>query len=136
MNEQQVQVGYEIPDHSNELSIAEDQIEKLKTRFKKIKTKECIDGKNHETLFEDTIRVLDYVGKLSLSAFALEDQIQEQYFRRYRSTPELAKTLWQEEYGRIHHPYNILKNRCFRLLEELDAQYFKQYKKPPPNWKP
>jgi hypothetical protein len=134
--EQAVQQEYDIPDHSNELSNAEDQIEKLRNRLKIIKIQRCIDDKSHDQLFESTVRVLDYVGKLSMSAFALEDQIQDIYFKRYKNSPELAKTLWQEEYGRVHHPYNILKNRCYRLLEELDAEYHKRHKKHPPNWKP
>lgn len=135
-DEHVVETEYSIPDHSNELSEAEDRIEKLKNRLKIIKTQRCINDSNHEELFEFTVQVLDYVGKLSMSVFALEDQIQDVFFRRYKSHPELAKTLWQEEYGRIHHPYNILKNRCYRLLEELDAEYHKRHKKHPPNWKP
>jgi hypothetical protein len=86
-------------------------------------------------MFETTVRVLMYVGDLSNSVFGIEDQIQDLYFKQFIHSPELAKMLWQQHYGKLHHPYNILKNRCFRLLEELDAEYFKRHKKRPPNWK-
>lgn len=127
---------FELPDHGNELSLAEETIEKLKNRLKIIVLQKSITGKSHEELYEDTMRVLDFVGQLSLPAFALEDEMQEYYTKTYIHAPQLAKKLWLSHYGKLHQPYNLLKNRCFRLLEEIDAEYFKRHKKRPPNWKP
>ena len=118
---------FNLPNQSNELSRAEEIIEKIKDRFKLTLKEKSITDESHEEIFEDTIRVLDYVGKLSMPAFALEDEMEEYYKLTYISTPALAKTLFFQHYEKIHHPYNLLKNRCFRLIEELDEEYVSVY---------
>jgi hypothetical protein len=128
-------IQIETPDHSNELSKAEEAIEKIKNRLKIIAIQRSIDDKSHDKMFEDVIRVLLYIGDLSKSIFDIGDQLEERYIKAYIKTPELAKTLWLKHYDELHHPYNLLKNRCYKLLEELDAQYHKKFKKHPPNWK-
>ena len=127
---------FNLPCHDNELSNAADAIEKLKNRLRIIQIQRSIDGKTHTTMFEETIRVLDYVGKLSMPAFAIEDELEELYKMEFLHAPELAKTLWLDHYENVHRPYNLLKNRCFKILEELDAEYYKRHKEHPPNWKP
>ena len=127
---------FNLPCHDNELSHAGDVIEKLKNKLRIIEKQGTIDGKTHTTLFEQVIRALDYVGRLSMPAFAIEDELEEMYKMRYLRAPELAKKLWLDHYENVHHPYTLLKNRCFKLLDELDAEYFKQHKTHPPNWKP
>jgi hypothetical protein len=118
------------------LSNAADAIEKLKNRFKIIQIQRNIDGLIHTTMFEEVIRVLDYVGKLSMPAFAIEDELEELYKMKFLHAPELAKSLWLIHYENVHKPYTLLKNRCFKLLDELDAEYYKRHKAHPPNWKP
>ena len=127
---------FNLPCHDNELSQAADEIEKLKERLKIIQVRRSICGESHTTMFEDTIRVLDYVGKLSMPAFAIEDELEELYKMKFLHAPELAKTLWLDHYEIVHKPYTLLKNRCFKLLDELDAEYHNVHKKHPPNWKP
>ena len=56
----------DLPVQVNELSKAEDLIEKLKSRFETVKLKKSISPESHEHLYEETIRVLDYVGRLSM----------------------------------------------------------------------
>jgi hypothetical protein len=129
-----IQHDFQLPDHNNELFKAEEVIEKLKNRLRIIKTKRIIDDKIHTSMFEQIIRVLDYVGELSLPAFGIEDDLEQLYIKRYPHCPVLAKKLWLDHYENVHHPYNLLKNRCYKLLEELDTEYFKQHKKQPPNW--
>lgn len=128
-------IQIETPDHSNELSKAEELIEKLKNRLKITGTQRSIDDEMHTKMFDEVVFVLMYVGDLSESIFNLGDTLEEQYLKTYIKTPELAKTLWLKHYDELHHPYNLLKNRCYKLLEELDAQYHKKFKKHPPNWK-
>ena len=127
---------FNLPCHDNELSHAGDIIGKLKDRLRITETRGTICGKTHTTLFEEIIRALDYVGKLSMPAFAIEDELEEMYRIKFLHAPELAKQLWLDHYENVHHPYTLLKNRFFKLLDELDAEYFKQHKKNPPNWKP
>lgn len=126
---------FNLPNHSNELSKADGVIEKHQQKFKAIQSKNTITDIEHTTLFEETVRVLDYLGKLSMPAFAIEDELQEMYIKQYIHSPELAKKLWLDHFEKIHHPYNLLKNRCFKLLEDLDEMYFNVNKKNPPNWK-
>lgn len=134
--EQFITHDFNLPNHDNELSKAEEVIEKLKNGLRIIEIQRTIDDKTHTTMFEQVIRVLDYVGKLSMPAFAIEDQMEELYKIQFLHAPELGKKLWLDHYGSIHYPYNLLKNRCYKLLEELDAEYFKRHKTHPPNWKP
>jgi len=124
-----------LPNHCNELSKAEEALNKLKYRFKIIEIENSITDKKHEFFYEEIVRVLDYVGRLSISAFTLETSLEETYLLKYKRTPKLAKQLWLEHYKKIHHPYNILKNRCFRMLDELDEEYIRVFDKKPSNWK-
>ena len=125
---------FNLPNHENELSKAEDIIEKLKQKIILSEVMKMTDSKFIET-FEEVIRVLDYVGKLSLPAFAIEDEMEVMYDKQYRHSPALAKELWLNHYGNVHRPYNILKNRCYKLVDELDELYVGVHDKEPPNWK-
>jgi hypothetical protein len=132
--EEYITHDFKLPNHSNELSKATDFIEKLKLKIEKLKAEKSIDGNVHTTVYEEVIRVLDYVGRLSMPAFEIEEPMREMYIMQYKHSPLLAKKLWIDHYEKIHHPYTLLKNRCFRLLDELDTMYFKKFKKQPPNW--
>jgi hypothetical protein len=125
---------FRLPNHSNELCTAEEIIEKLKTKFKEIQENKTIDDKSHDYLYNEVIRILDYVGRLSMAVFAIEEEMEKLYVLQYKQSPELAKKLWNDHYEELHHPYTLLKNRCFRMLEELDKEYQKVHKKNPPNW--
>jgi hypothetical protein len=134
-NETLIQNNLILPDHNEELSKAETIIEKLKNKLKIIQTQKRINDKIHTQTYEEIIRVLDYLGRLSMPAFNIEDQLEALYTKQYIHTPELAKKLWLDHYDKILHPYSLLKNRCFRLLDELDTEYIKRNKQYPPNWK-
>lgn len=128
-------IKIEAPDHSEELLKASDAIQKLKKTIKTIEIETSINDGIHTKLYDDIVYVLMYVGDLSESVFDLQDQLETQYLRTYIHTPELAKTLWLEHLDKLHYNYNLQKNRCYKLLEELDALYHKKFKKHPPNWK-
>ena len=134
MNEHFITPNFNLPDYCNELSSAEDKIEKIKIRFKKCQDENIITNIEYTALYEETTKVLDYVGRLSIPAFNVEDELKEQYFQQFRHTPALAKKLWLEHFQSIHHPYNLLKNRCFKLLEDYDELYLSIHKNYPPNW--
>ena len=125
---------FNLPNHGNELSKANDFIEKLKEKINIVKKNKSIDNFFHTLLYEEVIRALNYVGQLSLPAFEIEEQMKDMYFKQYKHSPQLARQLWLDHYGKIHHPYNLLKNRCFKLLDDLDEMYKKKFKKNPPNW--
>lgn len=132
--EQFITTDLKLPSHSNELSKAEEIIEKLKTKLEKIIKNETIDNLNHDYIYNEVVRVLDYVGRLSMPAFEIEERLEELYSLQFNHSPELGKHLWLLHYDEIHHPYTLLKNRCFRLLELLDAAYIDKHKSNPPNW--
>jgi len=131
-----IEHDFNLPNHSNELSKAEDIIEKIKYNMRIMEIENNITDKEHTKTFEYIIRVLDFVGQLSTPAFGIENELERMYVLRYVHAPELGKKLWLDHYETIHYPYNKLKNRCFKLLDELDEFYFKKFKKLPPNYKP
>lgn len=128
---------FNLPCYDNELSKAEEIIGNLKQKINKyVTTVVLISDKEFVRVYEEIVRVLDYVGRLSMPAFAIEDELEEMYKMYYLRAPELGKKLWSDHYESIHRPYNTLKNRCFKLLEELDEYYIALYDKKPPNWNP
>jgi hypothetical protein len=133
--EQFITHDFKLPVHSNELSKAEEIIEKLKHRLEVLQMQRTIDDKSHDLLYNEIVRILDYVGRLSMPAFAIEEEIEQMYVLQFKHAPQLGKHLWLLHYEDIHHPYTLLKNRCFRLLEDLDQTYFKKFNTQPPNWK-
>lgn len=131
------ETDFNLPSHDNELSKAGDIIEKLKIRISKtINVVDLIDDKQFVIVYEEIILVLDYVGRLSMPAFAVEEEMEEHYKLKYLHSPELGKQLWLDHYENVHHPYTMLKNRCFKLLDDWDNYYKVLYEKDPPNWKP
>jgi len=131
-----IKTDFNLPNHDNQLSTAEDIIEKLKARLSKIvRTNKLISDNDFISIFEEIIKVLDYVGRLSMPAFAIEDELAEMYKMNYSHAPELGKKLWLDHYGNVHRPYNLLKNRCFKMLEDLDEHYINVHSKNPPNWR-
>ena len=128
--------SFNLPNYTNELQNAASAILKLKEEIFLINLNKNIDDRSHEIMFERIVKVLDYVGNLSQPSFEIEDELEKIYIMNYSHSPELAKKLWQDHYESIHHPFDLLKNRCFRLIEELDAIYHSLNKKHPKNWKP
>jgi spore coat protein CotH len=136
LKEEFITVDFNLPDHTNELSKAEELIDKYKKRFEIMQMQHSINDCTHTELFEEVVRCLAYIGKLSETRFAIEDELEAMYIKRYKHQPALGKQLWLEHYDEIHHPYTLLKNRCFRLLELLDTEYFEVHGKQPPNYNP
>jgi hypothetical protein len=129
-----ISVDLMLPNHCNELSKAEEAIDKLKKRFEIVQRQKSINNCTHTELYEEIVRCLMYVAKLSEPAFQVEDQLEALYTQNYKHAPALGKQLWLEHYDEVHHPYSILKNRCYRLLELLDEEYQNVHGKPPPNF--
>lgn len=126
--------NYDLPDHTAQLEKVEEIIEKYKKRLKLLQKQKNIDDNVHNEFYEEIIRVLDYLGRLSTPAFDIRDEMQAMYFKFYKNYPELAKKLFFDHYGELHKYYDLYKNRCFKLLEDLDKIYFQCQRKNPPNW--
>lgn len=127
--------NFNLPNHHNELSKAEEVIGKLNKKFNLIQEFKKINDKNHDEIYNELIKILDYVGRLSTPAFQIEDELERMYTLHYPKSPKLAKKLFNNHYNEIHKSYNKLKNKCFRMLDEVDDEYINVHKKYPPNWK-
>ena len=104
---------FKLPVHDNELSNAGDKIEKLKIRLNKtITNSEPITDKEFVNVFEEIVRVLDYVGRLSIPAFNIGDKMQEMYKMKFLHAPQLAKQLWLNHFENIHKPYLTCTATC------------------------
>lgn len=134
-NESFITLDFNIPNHTEEIKRGADAITKIKNKIVDIHEKKSINDIIHDAMYEQIVRILDYLGHLSTPMFEVADDLEKLYFKHYHNAPALAKTLWLEHYEFIHHDYNTLKNRCFKLLEELDDEYINVHKKFPPNWK-
>lgn len=129
-----LEIDLELPQHEEELKKVDEKINEYKKKLQKIKESKILPPNEFNELYEKVITILYYVGGLSESAFAVESLIESTYFNVHRDQPELARNLWQEHYGSIHQPYNVRKNRLFKLLEQLDDLYIKINKCFPPNY--
>ena len=130
-----IEVELNLPNHESELDNAEGNINSLKKSIDLHIKHKSINDKNHTSLYDKVSEILFYVGGLSKSRFLVQDELEQIYFSKYIHSPELAKTLYYQHYENIHHRYTIVKQRCYRLLDDLDESYFKLNKKTPPNWK-
>lgn len=129
-----IQTNFQLPDHTNELSKAEGCIDKIKIKFESHQKFKNLTDKSHTLLYEEIVRVLDYVGHLSVPVFKIEEELEAMYVLQFKHAPQMAKKLWLDHYDFLHRPYTLLKNRCYRLLEDLDNEYISLYKSTPPNW--
>ena len=125
-------IDLDLPDHTKQLQDAETYIENLKKQIALQQRARDLSPKMYEALYDKITNGLYYVGGLSKPAFDCEDIIEKEYFKTYKHAPELARKLWQDHYGQIHRPYNVLKNRLFRLYEALSEAYMKVNKLTPP----
>ena len=123
--------GIEIPNHVRELEKAEEYIEDVKFRFRHCERLEELSPSQYVDLHRDTLKALFHVAKLSEPAFNVEEKLEEQYFRMYVHSPALAKELFFKKYHEIHKPYNLLKNRCFTLLDQIEELYLLVHKHAP-----
>jgi hypothetical protein len=128
-------ITHNLPNHKYELNKAEEKILKLKRHLNLIKQRNNIDDEIHDKLYEEIVGALDWVGRLSMHIFELRDDLELLYEIAYPKSPRMGYELFDKHYSNLHHPYSILKNRCFALLEDLDKTYIFKYKKTPPNWK-
>jgi hypothetical protein len=127
-------LNFNLPDHNKELRSAEQLIADLTLKVNTIKQDNSINNFLHNSYYEETVKLLDWVGRMSMHLFDIEDQMEAMYTKQYIHSPALAKELFNLHYEQIHHPYTLLKNRCFSILDELDIMYEDKFKKYPPNW--
>ena len=115
--------GIEIPNHVIDLEKINELIDVIKIKFKEHEAFGTLNDKEYEALYGETLRTLYHLADLSTPAFEIAEKLEEQYYRMYKHAPELAKKLWLKKYHETHKPYNLYKNRCYTLLDNLDILY-------------
>ena len=123
----ELDIDLNLPDHTKQLYEAEQYIKDIKTQVLLCQEEKKIDDKTYNKLHDKITDILYYVGELSMPAFNVHEKLEDEYFNVYKHAPELAKKLWLDHYNRLHRPYNILKNRLFRMYEILDETYKEVY---------
>lgn len=129
-----IKTNFNLPNHEMELYKATEIIIKLRTKLNNVIYSKKISPTEHTLMFEEIVQVLDYIGNLSQTVFDIEEELEKQYTLHYHQAPKLGKKLYWNHYESLHHPYSLLKNRCHRMLEELDQHYIKTNNSKPPNW--
>ena len=123
----QVIEGIEIPNHAIELEKINDLLETIKFKYKQHEVFKTLNDNEYETLYGETMRILYRLGELSTPAFEIADKLETSYYGMYKHSPQLAKKLWLLKYHEIHKSYNLYKNRCYTLLDQLDELYEEIY---------
>lgn len=129
-------LDFKKPDHTKELEKAKSIIGDIQSRVKEILNPNncfCLTENNYSTLTEEIIDMLDYVGNLSMWVFKVEFDIEDAYINAYGKSQE-TKIAWYNHYIELHLPYSEQKNKCFRLLDDLDDEYIEKLGKFPPNY--
>jgi len=132
-----ISIELDLPTHTRELEDTEEYCKTLKEKYNEFKISRVaspMSDKEYESLYDSIMKGLYYLGYLSQPAFDVEDIIEEKYFQTYKHSPELAKKLWWDHYESVHRPYTLLKNRLFKLIDDLNDLYFLIHKKTPANY--
>jgi hypothetical protein len=128
-------VELNLVDHTEYLLEANETLKLLIIKFEELKESNQLCNFWHDKLYEDNSKILAYVGDLSKQIFNIESQIEEIYTKHYILTPIEAKHYWYYHYRLLHKPYSLIKNRCWKLFDNLDVEYKKcNNNNNPPNW--
>lgn len=132
-----IEVKFNLPLDSNKLRMIELFISSIRKELLHISGNAItsrITIQSHENLYERTVFTLDLIGRLSVPIFAIRDELEEKYERRYYKSPNLARKLFNDHYSSLHEPYTTLKNECYILLDDIDREYMRKYGEKPKNW--
>jgi hypothetical protein len=110
-------IEFSIPDHGEELQKASLVVEE--TRF--VIDKGKINKNNREYYYRRVVKTLEYIGKLSDSIFNIEDELEVMYIFKYKNFPELGRKIFSDHYSSLHKPYNVLKKKCWKMLDEIEG---------------
>ena len=132
----EVEHDFNLTNHDKELSDADEALEKQKLIVIDAIVHKTLNDNVHYQIYNEIVRVLDYVGRLSMQVFAINEELEKLYLLKFKSSPAMARELWLNHYDHLHRPYSLIKNRCFKLLDKLDDGYKDIHKTNPPNWNP
>jgi len=128
MVETKLLLDIKVPDNTEILNEIEETIEKHKKDIKKGLEEKTLNLDNCKHYTQIMLNCLYALGEKSKPLFDIQDEIRDKYYTTYVKTPNLAKELYIKHLDKIHNRYNILKNRCFRLLDEIEKYAIKKFK--------
>ena len=115
-------INIELPDNTVKLDNIEKYIKKINSRFKSLCDNKKFSKNEYESIHDFTVETLIMLGELSLPALDIIDELERKYILLYPSSPKLAKKLWLDHISKINHRYDILKNRCYALIDNLEEE--------------
>jgi predicted KAP-like P-loop ATPase len=131
---QLIDVNLNLPNYTDNLKEAESMLNAIRKDIIDVYLEDKLSDEIHEKLFDKIVIVLDWVGRMSMPAFNVHDQLEEMYMTIHCKAPKLGRMLFDKHYHNIHRPYSSIKNRCFNTIDELDVLYKEKFNKNPPNW--
>jgi hypothetical protein len=115
-------INIELPDNTVKLNNIENYIKKLNNRFKQLIDSNKFTKNEYESIHDFTVETLIMLGELSLPALDIIDELEKKYILTYPTSPKLAKKLWLDHIDKINHRYDLLKNRCYSLIDDLEEE--------------
>jgi hypothetical protein len=114
-------IEFNIPNHEPELQEVEALLNKLQTKIKTFKKQEkTFTIEQEEAIVKLSTDLLYMVGELSMPIFALREEMEEAYSKKYVKSPALGKKLYLEQYENVHKPYDKLKNKAFKIINHFE----------------
>jgi hypothetical protein len=114
---------FNLPDYSLKLLEIDENIIFLKEKLNFYLKCHNLTKITYSDLYQEILNVLYFTGKLSTPAYNVRDELKELYFKTYRSSPALAKDMFLKHFEYIHRNYDLMKDKCFRLLDKLNNEY-------------
>jgi hypothetical protein len=115
-------INIELPDNTEKLNNIEKYIKTLNSRFKLLVNNNEFSKKKYEIIHDLIVETLIMLGDLSLPALDVVDELEKKYILAYPNSPKLAKKLWLDHIDKINHRYDLLKNRCYFLIDDLEEE--------------
>lgn len=117
---------YVLADHkidTVELGKINEVITSLKNQYLSIKHKDYYDVYDTiERIEEGLYNCLLILADHSIPIFNRMDEIESFYFKNYSDT-KVAKAKWLKKYGEFHQPFDTLKEKCFKLFNNIGKRY-------------
>jgi len=118
-------VELELPNNDEILEKIEKYIKVIQERFKKSKINKTFNKELFNKFDNYIVEILLMLGDHSLPALNAVDELEKKYILLYPNSPALAKKLWLEHVDLINYKYDLLKNRCYKLIEEMQEELIK-----------
>jgi len=115
-------IDIKLPDNTMKLDNIEKYIKTLNNRFKALINNNKFTKKEYETIHDYIVETLIMLGDLSLSTLEITDELETKYILLYPNSPKLAKKLWLDHINIVNHRYDLLKNRCYTLIDSLEEE--------------